>query len=72
MTQNSTFAKEVRCALVMRDWTLADLAASVTEKTGLYCDAAYLSRILSGVRSPQRIVAAISEILGLSSDERGG
>lgn len=41
------------------------LAEEVAKRTGLYVDAAYLSKILTGQRSAPRIVAAIREVLDL-------
>lgn len=67
MVQN--FAKEVKKSLIDRDWTAADLAQEVNRKTGLYCDAAYISRILTGKRNAPKIVQAIRDILDIPEAE---
>ncbi len=59
------FGIEVKKALVERCWSYTDLAEEVRKKTGLHCDSPYISRILTGVRSPDKITNAISEILDL-------
>lgn len=45
--------------------TQAWLAAQVSEATGMYVDAAYLSKILTGQRNAPKIVTAICEILSI-------
>ena len=67
MTQYSDFSTEVRVALVRRGWNFNDLANAVQEKTSMFCDSAYISRIMSGDRNPPKIIAAIQEILGIES-----
>lgn len=42
------------------------LVDSVREKTGLYIDNSYLTKILIGKRNAPKIVNAISEIVGVS------
>ena len=59
------FGIEVKKALIDRGWSYTDLSEEVRKKTGLHCDSPYISRILTGVRSPDKITNAISEILGL-------
>lgn len=68
MTQYSAFSTEVRCQLIKRGWNFADLGVFVHEKTGLFCDGAYISKILSGKRRPKKIIAAIREILGIPEE----
>lgn len=60
------FGKSVKKGLIDRDWTMTDLAKSVSEKTGLYCDQSYISKILAEKRSAPKIIKAIREILELS------
>ena len=48
--------------------SFTELARLVHEKTGLYCDHAYMSRILSGERKAPKIRAAIAEILDLPEE----
>lgn len=69
MAQNSDFSKEVRIALIKKEWTFTDLAKKVSNATGLFCDQSYISRILSGERTPPKIVAAINEILELEGSK---
>lgn len=59
------FGIEVKKALVERGWSYTDLAQEVRKKTGMHCDSPYISRILTGVRSPEKITAAIEEILNI-------
>ena len=65
MTQHTDFAHDVKCALVRKEWTMARLAQEVSQKTGLLCDAAYISRILAGKRKPDKLIVAINDILAL-------
>ena len=67
MAQNTEFAKSVKIELIRRDWTFDDLAAEVRKRTGMFCDSAYISKILSENRNPPKILASISEILGLEA-----
>lgn len=50
--------------------SFTELAKLVHEKTGLYCDHAYMSRILNGERKAPKIRAAIAEILQLPEEVR--
>lgn len=61
------FSKSVKKALIDKEKTTAWLAERVREKTGMFCDAPYISRILSGDRSPEKIIQAINEILEIDS-----
>lgn len=65
MAQYSAFSTEVRCALIKRGWTFSDLASAVREKTGLFCDGPYLSRILAEQRNPPKVISAIRELLDI-------
>jgi hypothetical protein len=47
------------------------LEEAVSEKTGLYVDAGYMRKILTGQRSPEKIVAAICEILNIQEPQEG-
>ena len=66
MTQNTDFRKKTRYALIDRDKTQTWLIEQIRERTGLYCDSAYLSHIFTGKRNAPKIKAAICEILGIS------
>ena len=48
--------------------SFTELARLVHEKTGLYCDHAYMSRILNGERKAPKIRTAIAEILGMPEE----
>ena len=65
---NTTFGKEVRKRLIDKEWTIAVLAEEVSARTGLFCDNAYMSRILNGERNPPKIISAIREILDLPEE----
>ncbi len=69
MAQYGAFSTEVRCELIKKGWTFADLAAAVNEKTGKFCDGPYISRILAEERKPPKIIAAIRAILDLPEKE---
>lgn len=60
------FKRQVRIALITKDMTYRTLATAVTEKTGMYCDTALISRLLSGEKRSERIIEAIAEILGIT------
>ena len=60
--------KAVVCALIDHDMTQEDLRKAVTAKTGLFCDSAYMTRILNGERKAPKIRAAIAEILGMPEE----
>lgn len=66
MTQFTEFGKQVKIELIKKNQSMAWLQEEVAGRTGLYMDSAYMSRILSGKRSPQKVVTAICEILDLS------
>lgn len=59
------FGIQVKTALLRIGKTQQWLVERLHEKTGLYMDSAYLSRILRGVPRSQTIVDAIREILNL-------
>lgn len=75
------FGKEVKKRLIDMDKTQEWLYEQVTEKTGLYFDSSYLSKIMRGVYTPEKMVQAIREILDIpmvaeaqteKQDGRGG
>lgn len=43
---------------------MTELAKSVSERTGLYCDSQYLYKLFTGQRNAPKIVEAIDAILG--------
>lgn len=68
-TQNE-YKKAVWHKLIDRGWNTANLAEAVSEKTGLFCDTSYISKILSGERSAPKIRAAICEILEMKEESK--
>jgi hypothetical protein len=62
------FKKTVLKKLVDLDKNQKWLLSEIHEKTGLYCDNSYLSKILSGQRAAPKIVSAIKEILDLKEE----
>ena len=63
------FRQQVGIELLKRDKDRAWLCDQITERTGLFCDIHYLSRILNGKRKGKRICAEIRDILGLEDEE---
>ncbi len=66
MTVNSDFCefgKEVKKRLVDIEQTQSWLAEKVSQDTGLWVDAAYLSNTLAGRRTPEKIMTSIKKIL---------
>lgn len=59
------YGKAVKIRLVDMDRTQAWLIERVKEKTGLYMDSSYMSKIYRGENNPPKIIAAINEILEL-------
>lgn len=66
MAQLTAFGKDVKKKLVDIDKPQVWLIEQVKEKTGLYFDDSYLSKILSGRLATPKIVQAIREILDLT------
>lgn len=66
MAEYTGFGLEVKTRLIKSPVkTQAQLAKQVSERTGLYVDDAYISKILTGQRNAPKIVRAIREILDL-------
>lgn len=64
----TAYEKAVRHALIDHEMSIGQLAKLVSDKTGLFCDTAYLGRNLSGERNAPKIKAAVNEILGIEGD----
>ena len=60
---STEYSKQVKKRLIDLDKSQKWLIESVKERTGLFLDSAYLSRILKGERNPKKIICAIDEIL---------
>ena len=65
MAKHTEFGKMVKKALIDRERTGSWLVGQVRERTGMYFDDAYLSKILAGKKEAVRLEEAIREILGL-------
>lgn len=59
------FRKQVKYRLIDLGKTQKWLEDQVQEKTGLFVDSSYLSKIYSGERKAPKIVQAIKEILDI-------
>lgn len=62
------YGKAVKKRLIDLDMSQVELMNKVREKTGLYVDSPYLSRIFNGQRNAPKIVAAINEILNINDE----
>ena len=61
--EKNDFGKAVKKRLIDLGMTQNDLIDLVKEKTDLFLDTGYLSKIYSGERSPSKIIEAICTIL---------
>lgn len=61
------YGKTVRKRLIDIEKTQEWLREQVVERTGLYIDAQYMTKILNGQRGAPKVKAAINEILGLEA-----
>ena len=59
------FMKKVKCRLIDLEKTQKWLEEQIQEKTGLFVDSSYLSKIYRGERNAPKIVKAICEILDI-------
>lgn len=69
MTQATVFGKSIKKRLVDMDQTQIWLIEKVREKTGLYFDSWYLSKIMLGKIATPSIVTAICEILDIEYEQ---
>lgn len=67
----TAFGKSVKKRLIDMEQSQGWLCERVREKTGLYFDDSYLSKICTGSYAPAKMVSAISEILEIPEDEGG-
>ena len=65
---STLFAKTVKKRLIDLDKSTGWLCEAVSEKTGLYFDTSYLSKIMRGSYAPEKMVAAICEVLGIEKN----
>lgn len=66
MTTHTNFGKAVKKALIDLDKPAAWLVTQVREQTGMYFDAPYLSKLLTGKLQSPRLIQAICRILQLN------
>jgi len=64
----TVFGKTVKKRLIDMDKTQGWLCEQVREKTGMYFDSSYLSRICAGKSNPPKMVTAIRDILSIPED----
>lgn len=55
----------VKTELLRRGLEQKWLEQEVTSRTGLYMDSGYMSKILTGQRTPPKVIASIAEILDI-------
>ena len=55
----------VKTELLRRGMEQKELEKNITERTGLYVDSSYLSKIFPGQRNAPKVVQAIRDILDL-------
>lgn len=65
----TAFGKQIKKRLVDLEKTQIWLIERVRERTGLYFDDSYLSKIINGTLATPKIVGAIREILELEDNE---
>lgn len=58
----------VKTELLRRGMEQRQLEKTITERTGLYVDSSYLSKIFTGQRNAPKVVQAIREILGIPDE----
>ena len=69
MAQLAAFGKEIKKRLVNEDRLQCWLIDEVAQKTGLYFDRSYMTKIQTGKFSTPSIVNAINEILDLPEQD---
>lgn len=57
----------VKTELLRQGMSQAELEKSVSEDTGLFVDSGYMYKILTGQRSPEKIVSSICRILDIAA-----
>jgi transcriptional regulator with XRE-family HTH domain len=65
VSKYSDFGLCVKNKLLKQGMSQRWLAKAVSEKTGLYVDDSYITKILTGKRNAPKIVDAICEILSI-------
>ena len=70
MTKFTAFGLCVKKKLLEMGMTQKELSQRVTDQTGLFVDAGYMYKILTGQREAPKIVQAVRSILDLPEDEQ--
>ena len=68
MAHLTDYGKQIKHRLIDLDRTQKWLQDAVKEKTGLYMDRSYMTKILTGQLATPKVVAAINEILEIHSE----
>lgn len=63
----SEFGKTVKKRLIDLDKNQNWLIGEVKAETGMFIDSSYLQKIMSGDRTPQKMIDAISKILEIEN-----
>lgn len=71
MKKLTAYGKLIKHRLIDLDMSQKDLISGVVERTGLYFDGSYLTKIVHGDRSPIAITEAINAILGIQTEADG-
>lgn len=61
-----SFEKTVKINLIKKGKNQTWLMNEVKERTGLYMDSSYLSKVIKGKKQPPKVVEAIRDILGMN------
>ena len=69
MAQITEFGKEVKKRLIDMDKKQTWLIEQVQERTGLYFDDSYLSKIFNGKLTTPGIIQAIREIMDMTDEQ---
>lgn len=67
-TKLSDFGLCVKTELLRRGMHQSDLEKQVSADTGLFVDCGYMYKILTGQRSPERIINSICKILEIEKE----
>ena len=62
----------VKTELLKRGMTQEELVTKVKKDTGMFLDNGYLYKILTGERSPQKIIFSIKKVLEMEEREGNG
>lgn len=69
MANLTDYGKRIKHRLIDMDRTQKWLQDEISERTGLYMDRSYMTKILTGQLSTPKVVSAINEILGIGESK---